>query len=54
MKTLPIGPLYYEFSRHHEPRLRIAPGETVLVQTEDALSGQIRSDADRRDKAAMP
>lgn len=53
MKTLPIGPLYYEFSRHHEPRLRIAPGETVLVQTEDALSGQIRSDADRRDKAAM-
>ena len=50
MKHLPIGPLYYEFSRHHEPRLRIEPGETVVVETEDALSGQIRSDADRRDK----
>src|SRR5207237_553432 len=48
MKHLPIGPLYYEFSRHHEPRLRIEPGETVIVGTEDALSGQIRSDADRR------
>ena len=54
MKRLPIGPLYYEFSRHHEPRLRIEPGETVLVETEDALSGQIRSDADRRDKVRMP
>ena len=54
MKNLPVGPLYYEFSRHHEPRLRIQPGETVVVATEDALSGQIRSDADRRDKVAMP
>lgn len=51
---LPIGPLRYEFSRHHEPRLRMAPGETVVVETEDALSGQIRTDADRRDKVAMP
>jgi hypothetical protein len=41
--------LYYEFSRAHEPRLRIAPGETIIVETEDAFSGQIRSDADRRD-----
>ena len=23
MKRLPLGPLYYEFSRHNEPRLRI-------------------------------
>ena len=50
MKHLPIGPLYYEFSRHHEPRLRIEPGETIVVGMEDALSGQIRTDADRRDK----
>jgi acetamidase/formamidase len=54
MKRLPIGPLYYEFSRHHEPRVRVAPGEPLLIETEDALSGQIRTDADRRDKAAMP
>src|SRR5436853_447027 len=54
MKHLPIGPLYYEFSRHHEPRLRIQPGETVVVATEDALSGQIRNDADRRDKTRIP
>ena len=26
MKRLPLGPLYYEFSRHNEPRLRIEPG----------------------------
>jgi amidase len=54
VKRLSAGPLYYEFSRHHEPRLRVAPGETVAVETEDALSGQIRSDADRRDKTTMP
>jgi amidase len=54
MKRLPLGPLYYEFSRHVEPRLRIEPGETIIVETEDAFSGQIRTDADRRDKAKLP
>src|SRR5882724_8794022 len=54
MKRLPLGPLYYEFSRHVEPRLRIAPGETVVVESEDAFSGQIRTNDDRRDKAKMP
>ena len=54
MKKLPIGPLYYEFSRHNEPRLRITPGETVLVEAEDAFSGQIRTNDDRRDKAKKP
>ncbi len=54
MKRLPLGPLYYEFSRHVEPRLRIAPGETVVVESEDAFSGQIRTNEDRRDKAKMP
>jgi amidase len=54
MHRLPLGPLYYEFSRHNEPRLRIAPGESVVVETEDAFSGQIRSDADRRDKNKRP
>ena len=54
MKKLPLGPLYYEFSRHNEPRLRITPGDTVMVETEDALSGQIRTPADRRDKTKVP
>jgi acetamidase/formamidase len=46
--------LYYEFSRHNEPRLRIQPGETVVVESEDAFSGQIRSNDDRRDKSKVP
>ena len=54
MKKLPLGPLYYEFSRHNEPRLRITPGETVLVEAEDAFSGQIRTNTDRRDKTKKP
>lgn len=54
MKRLPLGPLYYEFSRHNEPRVRIAPGETVVVETEDAFSGQIRTNDDRRDKTKKP
>lgn len=54
MQKLAIGPLYYEFSRHNPPRLRITPGETIVVATEDALSGQIRTNGDRRDKVKMP
>ncbi|MGE3820030.1 MAG: acetamidase/formamidase family protein [Isosphaeraceae bacterium] len=54
MTKLPIGPLLYEFSRHHEPRLRIEPGSVLSVETEDALSGQIRTNDDRRDKVKMP
>lgn len=54
MMRLPLGPLYYEFSRHNEPRLRVEPGASVVVEMEDAFSGQIRTDADRRDKSTMP
>lgn len=54
MQRLPLGPLYYEFSRHNEIRLRIQPGETVLVESEDAFSGQIRTNDDRRDKRKKP
>jgi amidase len=50
MQRLPIGPLYYEYSRFNEPRLRIQPGETIVVESEDAFSGQIRTNDDRRDK----
>jgi len=54
MQRLPLGPLYYEFSRHNEPRLSIQPGETVLVESEDAFSGQVRTNDDRRDKKKKP
>lgn len=54
MKHVAAGPLHYEFSRHIEPRLRIEPGETIVVETEDALSGQIRTNDDRRDRVKMP
>ena len=54
MNRIPLGPLRYEFSRHTEPRLRIEPEETVIVEMEDALSGQIRTKDDRRDKRTMP
>ena len=43
MKRLPLGPLYYEFSRHNEPRLRIAPGETVLVVVRQKTPFRVRS-----------
>jgi amidase len=54
MQRLPVGPLYYEFSRHNEPRLRIRSGETIVVESEDAFSGQIRTNDDRRDKSKKP
>ena len=54
MKHLPIGPLYYEFNRAHAPRIRIASGETIVVESEDALSGQIKTNDDRRDRSKMP
>lgn len=54
MQRLAAGPLVYEFSRHLEPRLIIKAGESIIVESEDALSGQIRTDADRRDKSKVP
>ena len=54
MHRLPLGPLYYEFSRHNEPRIRIQPGDSLVVESEDAFSGQIRTNADRRDKTKKP
>lgn len=54
MQRLTAGPVYYEYSRHVQPRLRITPGERIAVESEDAFSGQIRTDDDRRDKATMP
>lgn len=54
MQHVPSLPLVYEFDRHLPPRARVRPGETFRVESEDALSGQIRRPGDRRDKAAVP
>ncbi len=54
MKRVAALPWVYEFSRHLEPRCRIDPGETICVESEDALSGQIRRPGDRRDKSLVP
>ncbi|MDA1140911.1 MAG: acetamidase/formamidase family protein [Planctomycetota bacterium] len=54
MQKLLLGDLCYEFSRHNKPRLHIQSGEQVMVETEDAFSGQIRTKDDKRDKTAMP
>ena len=54
MNRVEAQPLCYEFSRLNEPRARIVPGESLLVESEDALSGQIRKPGDQRDKSKMP
>lgn len=50
----PPGASTYEIDRRLKPLLRIHPGDTVVIETEDAFSGQIRRSGDRRDKTAMP
>ena len=54
MKRVFPEPLNYEFNRHLEPKLRVESGEVILVEAEDALSGQIRGPGDRRDKSQVP
>jgi amidase len=54
MKKVAAQPLIYEFSRHGAPRCTVTPGETLLVESEDALSGQICAAGDRRDKSKVP
>lgn len=54
MQQVSAYPLIYEFSRSLTPRCQMVSGETIRVESEDALSGQIRQAGDRRDKIAMP
>jgi amidase len=54
MQQVSARPLVYEFCRHREPRCTIQPGESIRVESEDALSGQIRQPGDRRDKSKVP
>ncbi|MAC55686.1 acetamidase/formamidase family protein [Gimesia maris] len=54
MQQISLGFLNYEFSRFQEPRISIESGETIRVESEDALSGQIRKAGDLRDKTRVP
>lgn len=54
MTSIPAIPLQYEFSRHAAPRAEIDSGQTLVVDSEDALSGQLRQPTDVRDKRTMP
>lgn len=54
MRRVSPYPLNYEFTRHRPPAITIQPGETLVVEAEDALSGQIRQSGDRRDKTKQP
>jgi len=46
--------LHYTISPFHKPTLTIPPGETVMVETEDAFSGQLKKPGDKRDTQKMP
>jgi len=54
MRQVSALPLVFEFSRHLPARITVQSGETIRVESEDALSGQIRKLGDRRDKSAVP
>jgi amidase len=46
MKIVPRDKVIYSFSPRHKPIEHVKPGEQVLIQTEDAFGGQIRSEKD--------
>ena len=46
--------LKYTLSPYDEPVIRIKPKETLIVDVEDAPSGQIRKNGDFRDRSKIP
>jgi amidase len=48
------GEFHYAIGPHNEPKLILDPGESLIVETEDASSGQIRKPTDRRDYTKAP
>jgi len=41
------GTFYFTYGPYAEPRLTVAPGDTVVVETQDAFGGAIKSEADK-------
>jgi len=57
MKKLSLkdqGDLCFAIGPFNKPRLYVDPGETVVLETEDAAGGQFRKVGDKRDYAKMP
>jgi amidase len=46
MRTVSKNRVIYTFSPKHKPAAKVKPEEEVLLETEDALGGQIRSEKD--------
>jgi amidase len=46
MKTVSKNKVVYTFSPNHKTAIKVKPEEEVLLKTEDALGGQIRSEKD--------
>lgn len=46
MKTVSRSDVIYSFNPKHEPAEHVKPGEVVMIETEDAFGGQIRSEKD--------
>jgi acetamidase/formamidase len=46
VKTVSRDRVIYSFNPQHDPAEHVNPGELILVETEDAFSGQIRSEKD--------
>ncbi|MGD0330911.1 MAG: acetamidase/formamidase family protein [Nitrososphaeria archaeon] len=57
MKKLSLkdqGEFCFSIGQYNKPRLKVNPGETVVVETEDAAGGQFRRIGDKRDYKKMP
>ncbi|NIM99129.1 MAG: acetamidase, partial [candidate division Zixibacteria bacterium] len=46
--------LKYALSPYDKPVTHIEPGETLVLETEDAFSGQVRKKGDYRDRGTIP
>jgi amidase len=49
LKIVPKNKTVYTFDSHHKPVAYVRPGEPVLVRTEDAFGGQVKSEEDSLD-----
>lgn len=50
MKVIPRSKVVYCFSSKNSPVEHVKPGEPVMIETEDALGGQIKSESDLLEK----
>lgn len=50
MKVVSKDNVIYAFSSRHKPAVKVKPGEEVLLETVDALGGQIRNEGDSIEK----